>query len=299
MQVETAEPKTSVEPDITEVHHSAVVSVEPIRYRAFISYCHRNQAVAKWLHKALETYRFPSSIVGDEGEQGVIPKTVGRIFRDEDELAGAAELGPKLQQALREAQALIVICSIEAAKSYWVDQEIRYFKQVHPDRPVLAVIANGAPCIEQQCFPESLLFGVDRHGEIDRSVTHEPLAPDLQKLDKDTVRLKVVAGLFGISYGDLAQRDIKRAHRQMAIGSAVAAVIVAALAVLSILALSSAHRADRERDRAVQQQQIAEHNADEASRKAWLANVAAQEVRREADMISHNSKSARCGDRAR
>ena len=34
------------------------------RYSAFISYSHADTAVARWLHRALETYRLPKGLVG-------------------------------------------------------------------------------------------------------------------------------------------------------------------------------------------------------------------------------------------
>jgi hypothetical protein len=37
-----------------------------IRYRAFMSYSHRDTAWAKWLHKALESYRIDKDLVGRE-----------------------------------------------------------------------------------------------------------------------------------------------------------------------------------------------------------------------------------------
>jgi hypothetical protein len=38
------------------------------KYRAFISYSHADEEWAKWLHKALETYRVPKHLVGRETE---------------------------------------------------------------------------------------------------------------------------------------------------------------------------------------------------------------------------------------
>ena len=43
------------------------------KYRAFISYSHADEEWAKWLHKALETYRVPKRLVGRETEFGPVP----------------------------------------------------------------------------------------------------------------------------------------------------------------------------------------------------------------------------------
>lgn len=211
--------------------------VDETHYRAFISYSHADQKVARWLHRAIENYRVPSPLVGTQGESGIVPRRLGKVFRDEEELAGAAQLGPQLEDPLRASEALIVICSQRAAASRWVDHEIRFFKQVHPDRPVLAVIAEGEPIGAENCFPESLLYGVTPDGEIDRSSPMEPLAPDLQKSDETTVKLKLIAGLLGVRYDDLARRELKRARRQMALIIGVTGSVIIALSALTTWAL--------------------------------------------------------------
>ena len=86
------------------------------RYRAFISYSHRDEKWATWLHKALETYRVPRRLVGRESPHGPIPARLAPIFRDRDELATATSLGDTLTNALRQSQFLLVICSPASAK---------------------------------------------------------------------------------------------------------------------------------------------------------------------------------------
>jgi hypothetical protein len=246
------------------------------RYAAFISYSHRDDKVAKWLHRAIETYRVPRTLVGKQGDYGPVPRRVGPVFRDEEELSGAAELGPKLHGALQDSAALIVICSCTSAKSFWVDQEIRFFKRVNPGRPVLAVIADGVPGSDgEECFPEALKYHVTPEGELDRDDPSEPLAPDLTKLDKGVVRLKLIAGLLGVGYNDLARRDLKRARRQAAILTTLSVTIMVVLASLSVAALTYARIAVRERNRAEEQTRIAEQHAREAEEKYWIAQAAA------------------------
>ena len=93
------------------------VSTTPVfRYRAFISYSHRDKTWAGWLHKALETYSIPKRLVGQTTASGVIPKRLSPIFRDRDELATATDLGRKVNEALEQSANLIVICSPSSAK---------------------------------------------------------------------------------------------------------------------------------------------------------------------------------------
>ena len=51
----------------------------------------------------------------------------------------------------------IVVCSPAAAKSRYVDEEIRAFKSLHPERPVIPLIVAGKPDDPHgECFPPAL-----------------------------------------------------------------------------------------------------------------------------------------------
>lgn len=253
----------------------------PGRYAAFISYSHADMKFARWLHKALENYRVPTALVGTDGDRGPVPARLRPVFRDEDELAGAAELGPKLQGALARSDALVVLCSPASARSVWVDKEIRSFKALNPDAPVFGVIVAGRPGDpDAECFPAPLLFGLDAAGELDRSQPLEPLAPDLQKNDRNVVKLKLIAGLLGTSYAGLYRRDQRRSRQIAAALSAFAFLLIVVLSGLSIAAFTYARMAVQQRNEAQAARKLAEENADKAERRAWLAQVAAQEVRR-------------------
>src|SRR5208282_1453976 len=57
------------------------------KYRAFISYSHRDAPWARWLHNALERYRVDRDLVGRATPAGSVPKTLRPIFRDRDEFS--------------------------------------------------------------------------------------------------------------------------------------------------------------------------------------------------------------------
>lgn len=78
------------------------MSTQSFKYRAFISYSHKDAKWANRLHKSLETYRVPKYLVGQETERGPIPKRLGRIFRDRDELPSATDLSEAVNQALAD-----------------------------------------------------------------------------------------------------------------------------------------------------------------------------------------------------
>ncbi|MES2883960.1 MAG: TIR domain-containing protein [Pseudomonadota bacterium] len=203
---------------------------QPYRYRAFISYSHADEAWAKWLHRALETYRVPSRL--RRGARSELPKKLSPIFRDRDELPSATELGSVIQQALRESQDLIVICSPRAAASRWVNEEIRYFKSLGHGGRVLALIVDGEPHaadVAQECFPLALRFSLTAEGHKVQAV--EPIAADARagRDGRAAALLKLIAGLLGVGFDDLAQRERQRQFWQRVQQAAAAIAGIALL----------------------------------------------------------------------
>lgn len=217
------------------------VSPEPVdeyKYWAFISYSHRDEDWARWLHKSLETYQVPKKIVGRETRLGNIPRRIFPIFRDRDELPGAADLGGKLKNALRESRYLIVICSPHSAKSQWVNEEVKTFKSLGREDRVLCLIVGGEPFAsakpgmeDEECFPPAVRYRVDESGELTDTGT-EPIAADARKGKDGRVnsRFKLLAGILEIGYNELKQREKQRERaRRMRLAATVAAVLLVTL----------------------------------------------------------------------
>lgn len=96
--------------------------VEPFKYYVSISYKSEDAEWAIWFQHELEHYHLPSSFNGrDDIQQELRP-----VFRDLDELS-AENLPKQIQQALKDSKNLIVICSPQAAKSEWVNEEVKTF----------------------------------------------------------------------------------------------------------------------------------------------------------------------------
>jgi len=223
------------------------------RYFAFLSYSHRDEEIADWLHRELEDYRVPHALAGKLTENGVIPKRLTPVFRDEHELAAADDLGEEIEAALRGSQYLIVLCSPDAAQSHWTNAEIELFKRTRPDGCVLAAIASGEPFAvdkpgreQEECFPPALRQRYDRRGR-PTGKRAEPLAADLRE-QGDGRRmgfLKLVAGMLGVGLDDLVQRETARRHRRLAW---LAAASLAGMAVTSTLAFTAIQARDAARD---------------------------------------------------
>ncbi|PSJ38894.1 toll/interleukin-1 receptor domain-containing protein [Allosphingosinicella deserti] len=208
---------------------------EGARYRAFLSYNHKDGQQARWLHRRLEGYRIPRRLAGKEGDRGIVPARLSPIFRDREELPAAGDLSEKVRAALAASQSLIVVCSPNAAASPWVAKEIDTFRELHPGRPILAAILDGEPA---QCFPPPL----GANGA-------EPLAADLRK-QGDGRRLgllKLVAGLAGTGLDALVQRDAQRRIRRVMAVTMGALMMMLVTTALAIFAFNARAEAERQR----------------------------------------------------
>lgn len=238
---------------------------EHTRYHAFISYSHPDQAVAVWLHRALEGYRVPARLVGSSGRFGPVPERLRPIFRDRDELPAAGDLGEEIREALAGSKFLIVIGSPAAARSRWVAAEVQHFKQLHGNDRILGLIASGEPFASrlpgreaEECFPEALRFKVDGSGAISREAA-EPIAADLRP-GGDGRRLalmKLVSGLLGLRLDLLVQRESQRRAarlRGIAVASSLLAAAMAGLAAVAVhsrdLARQARAESEQRRDQA-------------------------------------------------
>lgn len=220
-------------------------------YFAFLSYSHRDEQFAEWLHESLESFRVPRHLVGKLTGNGPIPRRLTPVFRDIGELPASDDLGSELRASIAGSRFLIVLCSPAAAASKWTNAEIAAFKRARPEGCILAAIVAGEPFASdmpgreaEECLPRALRFKFDRRGR-PTARRAEPLAADFRgPADARRVGLlKLVAGMLGIGLDELIQREAHRRHQRMAAitGASVLGMVVAAgLAVTAIQARDSA-----------------------------------------------------------
>ena len=204
------------------------------KYWAFISYSHSDQASADQLHEALERYRVPRRLVGRPGRDGPVPSRIAPIFRDREELPTSSDLGHAIREALRASRYLIVVCSPSSAGSIWVNEEVLTFKRLGGANRILCLILDGEPNASDksgtapECFCPALRFALDAGGALSAQRV-EPLAADLRpgRDGKSDARLKLVAGLIGIDFDDLKQRErVRRRWRRAQVAAAALALAV-------------------------------------------------------------------------
>jgi tetratricopeptide (TPR) repeat protein len=253
-----------------------------LTYRAFISYSHRDKTWGDWLHKALETYWVPSRLAGKETAAGIIPRRLHPVFRDREELASATDLGRKVNEALAQSEALIVICSPAAAASRWVNEEVLAFKRMGRGERVFCLIVDGEPNATdlpgrevEECFCPALRYQLDANGQTTNERA-EPIAADARpgKDGKANAKLKLIAGMLDVGFDALKQREQHRRMRRMTAITALAVCVMAVTIVLAVFALISRHEAVLAQSKAV----IAQHRAVVAQQAAERRQKRAEDL---------------------
>ncbi|MFV0474282.1 MAG: toll/interleukin-1 receptor domain-containing protein, partial [Pikeienuella sp.] len=107
-------------------------------YGAFIACSHADRRWGARLRRALRRYRPPAGLVGNAA-----PARLRPVFLDEEEFPTSRDLPAPLRRALEASDRLIVICSPHAARSIWIDEEIRAFRAARPGAPILALLVDG------------------------------------------------------------------------------------------------------------------------------------------------------------
>ncbi len=226
------------------------------KYKAFISYSHKDERWGRWLHRRLEAYPIPSNLVGVSTKAGIIPKRLKPIFRDKEELAAANSLGEKIENALADSENLIIICSPNAAGSQWVNQEVLTFKRNNRDAKIFSLIVDGVPFASDivgqettECFPKALRYNIGSDGVLTKEQA-EPLAADI-RTHGDGKRLgvlKLVSGIIGVGLDEVIQRDMHRGRKRVMAITASALGLVLAMSTLTGFALSARKDAELRRN---------------------------------------------------
>jgi len=218
------------------------------KYTAFISYKHHplDSAIAASVQRRLENYRVPRRIAEKLGR-----KQIGQIFRDKEELPISSDINDDIEEAIRGADYLIVICSPRSKEAVWVNREIKLFLENHDRNHILAVLAEGEP---YEAFPEILTYEEltdPLTGEVTRS-PREPLAADMRNpgpcagrsAQKDELT-RLAAAILGVGFDELKQRrrQQERKRRATVLGICAAVVLVfLAYMIRSNLLISRANK---------------------------------------------------------
>lgn len=233
-----------------------------MRYAAFISYNHRDRKAANWLHRALETYRIPGRLRGRDSAFGPLGSRLPPIFQDREELAASADLAESVRAALAQTHALIVVCSPNGARSKWVNEEIRAFTALGRRSHIHCLIVDGEPNASRlpgmdsalECLPPALF----------EDGGSEPLASDIRpnRDGRAAAKLKLLAGIMGIGYDELRNREQQRRQKWLLLVASASAIGFVAMAGLAVFALIARADAVHQRDVARQKTATAERTVE-------------------------------------
>jgi len=201
------------------------------QYKAFLSYSHQDEKIAKKLHRALENYSPPRHVSSED------IKTLGPVFRDQDEMSAGADLSDKIKSALKQSEYLIVLASPASQQSHWVNDEIRFFRELNGSSKILSALIYENPV---ESFPPALL-----------ETGLEPLAADLTRGQFRLGVTQLAASMMDVGLDDLIQRDLKKLRRRVTaitVGSATALIVMGSLtwAAWSAQQLAEQRRQDAE-----------------------------------------------------
>jgi sugar lactone lactonase YvrE len=187
-----------------------------------------------------------------------------RVFRDKTSLSASPELWPAIEQALGQARFFVLLASPEAARSPWVDREVRWWR-AHRGRDTVLIVLTDGELVWEDSIGD---FDSDETNAIPPGLrgwfTAEPLWVDLRWVRNERhVSLRnpgfrdaladLAAPLRGLPKDELVGEDIRQ-HRRV---RRLARGAVTLLTVLTVLASSAAVVAVGQRNEARNQARIA------------------------------------------
>jgi hypothetical protein len=203
------------------------------KYRGFISYSQMDKAAARRVHDWLEAYRVPPGVGAPLDKK----RSLGRFFRDDDEMGAAADIGAAVRGAIEDSESLAVLCSPRAARSKWVNAEILHFRRSGRNDKIFAFIIDGVPNSgdpSTECFPPALRR---LDGEDPQAMPIEPFGLDLRKESRSRICARYAAGVLGLDFDQLWRRELRRSRQTLLQRAlALAAVLFVGLGALGAIA---------------------------------------------------------------
>lgn len=181
---------------------------------AFISYSHRDMAVAKWLQKRLEAFKLPTEIHNDIDAKS---RYLRPIFRDQSDL-NTGVLGEELRKHLEESKYLILICSSHSARSKWVSDEAEAFVEMGRLNHIIPVIIPDDNIPEKELFPEFLREYFSQNPD------KELLGVNIGEVGKEKALIRVVSRMLDVSFDSLWKRHLRQKRNRRLVWSAVTLV---------------------------------------------------------------------------
>ena len=201
---------------------------QQFKYFAFISYSTHDTKWGKRIHKKLESYSMPATLCSKHGWKR---KPLNPIFFAPYDIQPGG-LTEELKNRLRQSRNLIVICSPNSAKSYYVGLEIEFFHQLGRTKNIHFFIIDGVPNSgdkSAECFnPKVKQLGIP---EILGANIHEKVYR-WPWLNRERAYVQIVTKLLGVEFDSIWQRHRRMLRQRIAIWFiGMAAVLVALIGI--------------------------------------------------------------------
>jgi WD40 repeat protein len=254
------------------------------RFDAFISYSHAADGdLARALRDSLQRFATPWS-----PWSWANPIRSLRVFRDQSALSADPALWPAIERALAASDWFVLLASVDAANSAWIDKEVSFWCAHKPSERMLLVQTDGELAWDHSAgdFDWKVCTALPRR--LAGVFADEPLWLDLRwtesqpRLDLGDPRFtdavaSIASPIRGIPKDHLIGEDIRQ-HRRLRRWRSAA---IATLSVLLIGAIAAGEIARRQRNLALEREAEAVAERTRAERQAEIAlarQLAAQSV---------------------
>lgn len=207
-------------------------------YDVFMSYRHRplDEEITRRSFNFLEKYTLPSSLKNSGF------RTIQRVFRDTEELPVSRILTNTIDDALRSADYLVVVCSPSTPESEWIDREVSTFTEMGKACSVYPLLISGSP---EESFPRALKAIPDISDRVLDARCESGKADAIMK-KAEGLLLRVVAAVAGCSDEKLKKAQAMRASKRSLAAGLTAFAVFALVAGVSagLMRLAENYRAE-------------------------------------------------------
>ncbi len=174
-------------------------------YFAFVSYNKEDERAAKAMHRTLEQWRLPASLVK---KREMERRPMRNMFFAPSNIV-PRELEEELKRNLEVSEHLIVVCSPTSAKSEWVGFEIDYFCNLGRKDKVHLIIVDGEPK-SQDAEKECLHPNLKKHFKDLLAANIKEKHFKLPYLNRQRAYVQLIASMLDLNFDVLWKRHQRR-----------------------------------------------------------------------------------------
>jgi len=249
----------------------SAASTSQLSHDVFISYSRKDEAFAALLEAALESFRPPKGA-------GIPPKSL-EVFRDRNDFTGN-DYREAVRKHLANSRLLLVICSPNARRSDFVNEEIQEFAALRGPSSITLVLFGGKPNNEVGNDSDEAAFGpaLTKLFAIPNGADFRGFDPARHRIGRAPFGgpfYTVLADLHGADRARIEDRDRKRARKRLLWlrgGIAAAAVTVTGTVGWSVWTRTDAYQGRHSLSEGL----LLAQQIKEGVPYAWISALAAQ-----------------------